>query len=72
MTGVQTCALPIYLIGKKVSELNIDKLSLAEIDKISIVPKEGMTKTYCRHLIKTKVKDVLLEALAEAKGDCHE
>jgi aerobic carbon-monoxide dehydrogenase medium subunit len=60
------------LIGKKISELNFDKLSLTEVEKMSIVPKEGMTKIYCRHLVKTKVKDVLLQAVAEAKGDCHE
>ncbi|MCP4180301.1 MAG: hypothetical protein GY756_21265 [bacterium] len=60
------------LIGKDVCDLDIDKLSMTEVDKMSVVPKEGMTKTYCRHLIKTKVKDVLLQALAEAKGECHE
>ena len=56
------------LKGKKAVRASIEGVSFEKMDKYRLVPREGMSLEYCRHLLKVKVIDVICEAMEEAAG----
>jgi CO/xanthine dehydrogenase FAD-binding subunit len=61
-----------YLKGKK-ADLDIVKdIDFKVLKKYTLLPKEGMTLEYCVHLLKTRIKDVICEAINEAAGDSND
>ena len=59
------------LKGKKVECSTLKELNFDKFNKYSILPREGMSLDYCKHLLKVKVCDVICEALREATGGCN-
>ncbi|HON55977.1 MAG TPA: FAD binding domain-containing protein [bacterium] len=47
----------------------INKINFNLLDKYKFIPRDGMNLEYCKHLVKTRIKDVLVEAFKEALGE---
>jgi carbon-monoxide dehydrogenase medium subunit len=69
------CQFPLRLFkiedslkGQKADCSSVDKIDFDSLTKYKLVPREGMTLEYCKHLLKVKIKDVVCEAIAEATG----
>ncbi len=57
------------LIGKIYSKSLCDSVSFDEIKSFKLLPKEGMSEDYCRHLIQVNVKDSVSKAVQNAKEE---
>ena len=56
------------LKGKKAEYSSLKYLNFDKLNKYSLLPREGMSLDYCKHLLQVKVSDVICEALKEAGG----
>lgn len=60
------------LKGKKAGRAGIAAADFEQIDACHLVPRDGMSLEYCRHLLKVKVADAICEAMDEAAGGPRE
>lgn len=60
------------LKGKKAECSAIKNLNFDKLNKYSLLPREGMSMDYCKHLLKVKISDVICDALTEAAGGCND
>jgi carbon-monoxide dehydrogenase medium subunit len=59
------------LKGKKSESSSVKGLNFDKLNKYSLLPREGMSMDYCKHLLKVKISDVVCDALKEAVGGCN-
>jgi CO/xanthine dehydrogenase FAD-binding subunit len=69
---VRIIELEASLRGKKADLSVVQNIDWAALQHYKVNPKEGMSLEYCMHLLKTKIKDVLVEAITEIAGDCND
>lgn len=68
---VRLFSLEDDLKGKKAEYSSVESLNFDKLSKYSLLPREGMSMDYCKHLLKVKISDVIFEALREAAGGCN-
>ncbi len=60
------------LKGTKAESLIIRDLNFDRLNKYSLLPREGMSMDYCKHLLRVKISDAICDALKEAMGGCND
>lgn len=63
---VRLFAVEEEINGQPADNKIIENISFNKISNLKIVPREGMSEEYCRHLLQIRIKDVFREALKEA------
>jgi len=59
------------LIGKNYNESLYGNINFDEIQSLKLLPKEGMSENYCKHLVEVNVKDSVSKAVKNAKGESN-